>query len=283
MLGGHPQLFAPPELSLLYFKTLRERQEMFSQQDTGERHGTIRAIMAARQCDVETAENMMDRFERSNTSVKTFYHQLQNWIHPRILVDKTPGYTYNLHTLNNAESLFKSPRYLYLVRHPCGMLNSSVSGRFVQRLLISLKRRDPDLVLPDLSIDPRYTPEIISEAIWVITQENIQSFLSAIPSKRKYMFRFEDLVRKPEQLMRQLSQFLDIDFHEGMLHPYADKSKRMTDGIHALSRLIGDVQFLDHNAIDPEVADQWREKYTETTLSDVTLSLAEQLGYLRDT
>src|SRR5262249_31795750 len=46
MLGGHPQLFAPPELQLLNFNTLAERKAVLStERDRFWLDGTIRALM----------------------------------------------------------------------------------------------------------------------------------------------------------------------------------------------------------------------------------------------
>src|SRR5947199_900274 len=48
MLGGHPELFAPPELELLSFNTLRERSAAFSGRDSFWLEGAIRAGMEIR-------------------------------------------------------------------------------------------------------------------------------------------------------------------------------------------------------------------------------------------
>lgn len=66
-----------------------------------------------------------------------------------------------------------------------------------------------------------------------------------------------------------------------MLQPYKDKEKKMTDGIYAVSKMLGDVKFHRHQGIDSSVADQWKEHYTEDFLGEITWQLAESLGYER--
>ncbi|HEV2846704.1 MAG TPA: condensation domain-containing protein, partial [Thermoanaerobaculia bacterium] len=56
----------------------------------------------------------------------------------------------------------------------------------------------------------------------------------------------------------------------------------MTDGIHAWSRMLGDVKFHQHSGIDRGAAERWREMARENFLGDVTWSLAEELGYPRE-
>ena len=55
MLGGHPRLFAPPELELLSFNTLAERRAAFSGRDSFWLEGVIRAVMEIRGCGAEEA------------------------------------------------------------------------------------------------------------------------------------------------------------------------------------------------------------------------------------
>ena len=53
----------------------------------------------------------------------------------------------------------------------------------------------------------------------------------------------------------------------------------MTDGIYAVSKMLGDVKFHEHKDIDSAVADKWKKYTTEDSLGDVTWQLAESLGY----
>ncbi|HKV12008.1 MAG TPA: amino acid adenylation domain-containing protein, partial [Thermoanaerobaculia bacterium] len=64
-----------------------------------------------------------------------------------------------------------------------------------------------------------------------------------------------------------------------MAAPYELKSERMTDGLHAESRMLGDVKFHQHEGVDASVAERWREEYGEESLSNLARGLAARLGY----
>jgi thioesterase domain-containing protein len=64
-----------------------------------------------------------------------------------------------------------------------------------------------------------------------------------------------------------------------MAEPYKKKSERMTDGLHAESRMLGDVKFHEHKTVDRNVAEGWRRHYTRDFLGGATWRLAARLGY----
>jgi thioesterase domain-containing protein len=78
---------------------------------------------------------------------------------------------------------------------------------------------------------------------------------------------------------RGICGFLGIEFESGMLRPYKDKEEKMTDGIHTVSRMLGDIKFHQHARIDPNVAENWREYYPNDFLGESASELAESLGY----
>jgi thioesterase domain-containing protein len=79
--------------------------------------------------------------------------------------------------------------------------------------------------------------------------------------------------------MRGISEFLGLEFHKEMIEPYRDRSTRMTDGIHPLSKMLGDVKFHEHKGIESDLADRWREKRSDYSLSKLTWRMAQTLGY----
>ncbi|HSF39927.1 MAG TPA: amino acid adenylation domain-containing protein [Thermoanaerobaculia bacterium] len=91
--------------------------------------------------------------------------------------------------------------------------------------------------------------------------------------------RFEDLLSDPEGELRRICSFLGIAYDPAMAAPYEAKSARMTDGLHAESRMLGDVKFHQHSGVDASVAERWREEYGEESLSDLARGLAARLGY----
>lgn len=119
----------------------------------------------------------------------------------------------------------------------------------------------------------------LAELIWLISHQNILEFFKYVPKHRQYCVRFEDLVKQPKTTVEGICQFLGLDFHPEMLQPYKEKNQRMTDGLHSVSRMIGDVKFHQYKGIEAEVADRWKQHYKIDFLSDVTWQVAELLGY----
>ena len=267
MLAGHQQLFAPPELELLGFNTLGERKAAFSARYGFWLEGTIRAIMQIKGCDADRANKIMQECESQNMSVKQFYRLMQEWAQGRTLVDKTPSYALDMEVLKRAEEYFDNAMYIHLLRHPYGMIRSFEEAKLEQvffRYQHSFSNRE------------------LAELIWIVSQQNIVSFLEAIPRERKYNVRFEELVKRPSKALEGICGFLGLEFQSEMIQPYLEKQNRMTDGIHPLSKMLGDVKFHEHSEIDSSVAERWREHYREDFLSETTWQMAESLGYEKD-
>jgi amino acid adenylation domain-containing protein len=264
LLGGHPRLFAPPELELLSYNTLAERKATYTGRDAFWLEGLVRAVMEVRGCTAEEATETIAVWEEEGWTSKRAYGQLQAWLGERILVDKTPSYALDATILERAEEDFEEPLYVHLVRHPYGMIRSFEEAKLDQ---IFFRREHP------------FERRELAELIWLISQENILRFLETVPAKRRHLVRFEELVRDPEPVLRGLCTFLGLDFHPSMLEPYEDRSRRMTDGVHAESRMLGDVKFHTHSGIDASTAERWKEAYQNDFLGAPTAAMASALGY----
>ena len=264
MLGGHPQLFSPPTLSLLRFETLAQRKEVarFSLE------GTIRALMQVHDCDGAEATRLMQEYEQQQLTTQEFYRVLQQAIGQQILVDKTSSYALYPDALRRIEMYFENPLYIHLVRHPYGMIHSFEKARF-------------DLLGNRFGKDNEFTRREIAELTWLISHQNILNFFEHVPAHRQHRLRFEDLVQDPHHTAQRICQFLNIDFDTEMLEPHKDKKARMTDGVHTGSRQIGDPKFHQHKRIDPSVADKWKETYQVDFLGDITWQMAADFGYQR--
>ncbi|HZF09879.1 MAG TPA: non-ribosomal peptide synthase/polyketide synthase [Thermoanaerobaculia bacterium] len=263
MLAGHPRLFAPPELELLPFHTLRERRQAFSGRDAFRLEGAVRAVMEARGCGVEEAGRWIAAGEREGWSTQTFYRLLQGEIGDRLLVDKTPTYAWDLAALRRAEEEFAAPFYLHLVRHPCGVIRSFEEAKLDQIFFAAgfpFARRQ------------------LAELAWTVGHQNILELRRAVPASRWHSVRFEDLVRAPEEVLSGICAFLGLEFDPDMALPYREKPGRMTDGIHAQSRMLGDVKFHLHTRVDRAVAESWRQSAAEEELGRPTREVAAALG-----
>ncbi|HEY3571234.1 MAG TPA: sulfotransferase, partial [Thermoanaerobaculia bacterium] len=263
MLGGHPGLFAPPELELLNFDTLRERREAFPGRDAFRLEGLARAVMEARGHTAEEALEEVARLEREGASTRRMYRLLQDWIGGRTLVDKTPTYAWDPEALRRAEAGFEAPRYIHLLRHPLGMVRSFEEARIDQ---IFFHGEHP------------FSRRELAELLWDVAYENTLAFLAEIPRERRHTVRFEELLREPEAELRQLCAFLGLEYHPAMAEPYR-MTGRMTDGLYAESRMLGDVKFHQRSGVDAAVAERWREDYREESLGEPTRELAARLGY----
>jgi len=264
MLAGHPGLFAASELQLLAFNTLQERRAAYAGKFSLWLEGTIRAIMELRDCGADEAMCIMEACERQDQSTKQFYRTLQEWIGDRLLVDKSPSYALDLRTLERAERDFEGALYIHLVRHPYAMVRS-------------FERYHMDQVLY-LKPHP-FSPRQLGELVWLVSHENIVQFLGQVPAHRQHQVHFEQLVRQPRQVMEDLCRKLSLEFHPNLLRPYDNLERSMIDGLHAESKPMGDTRFLEHDGINPAVAEAWRDVLIDDFLGEVTWEMAVSLGY----
>ncbi|MBK7332923.1 MAG: AMP-binding protein [Betaproteobacteria bacterium] len=273
MLGGHPRLFAPPELDLLAFDTLADRKAWFTGPQRCRLEGNTRALMQVRGMSLAEAEALMAELEASRTPVHEYVRRLQGWMGDRTLVDATPCYASRIETLERAEATFRDARYVHLVRHPCGVIRSFEEAKL------------GELWYPRLvgTAEAKRTPcpwpaQAFSELLWTTLHRNVLAFLEGIPGERQCRVTFEDLVRDPERTIRSLCGFVGVDFEPAMLEPQRDPCERMTDGVPPGSRMIGDVTFPSQRSIDASVADRWKQACDDDFLSDDTREVALALG-----
>lgn len=266
LLGGHKKLFSPPELELLCFATLGQRQQQYTGRDAFWLEGALRAVMEARSVDANKAREIMSAWEKQDMPVADFYGELQSWIaiqdQERLLVDKSPSYALDISVMQRAEDYFEDPLYLHLHRHPLGMISS-----FEEAKLDQIFFRYPH----------GYTTRRLAELIWLQSHRNIQAFLHMIPKERQLDVSFEQMTRAPKDTAQRLCDFIGISFNQEMLDIHA--GGRMTDGLHAESRMLGDVKFHGHKSIDPVSAERWRQIYDYDFLGEPSWLMAEKLGY----
>jgi amino acid adenylation domain-containing protein len=265
MLGGHPQLFAPPELELLSFNTLVERNAAFAGRFSFWLEGTLRALMELKQCSAEAARELMQQCEEQQLTTQQFYGLLQDWLGNRTLVDKTPSYALDREILRRAERDFTGTRYLHLLRHPYAMIRSFEEARLEQ---VFFRHQH------------HFSQRQLAELVWLVSQQNILEFLATVPAERQYQVHFEELVKEPETVLRGVCEFLGLEYESEMAAPYQSQTKRMVDGIHPLSKMLGDVKFHQHSTVEADAADRWRQQLQAgDLLADETWTIAERLGY----
>jgi amino acid adenylation domain-containing protein len=269
MLGAHPALFAPPELQLLNFDTLRERRAALGDgRDGFWLQGTVRALIELLRCDVDIALGIMDDCEANDLSVKDFYRLIQDRLGETILIDKTPTYSLHRAFLDRAEQYFDEPKYIHLVRHPAAAIAS------FREVKLHVFFRP--------FLDPHYDCDSadFAEIVWTVSQQNIVEFLAGVPAHRQHRVRFEELVATPEPVLEGVAAFLDVPFDHRMRDPYGqDPGALMTDAVHPIGRMLGDVKFAQHGAVRADVG--WRsvDGGNGSSLGAPTIELSRRLGY----
>ncbi|MCA9537738.1 MAG: alpha/beta fold hydrolase, partial [Myxococcales bacterium] len=257
MFAGHPQAFSPPELWLALANSMAQRRDLLG--PTGLTEGLPIAVRALLGCTTEEAVAQVAAMEAEDLPVPTAYARLVDWAGGRLVLDKTPVYSLRPQVLERLHGWMARPRHIHLVRHPWAMLKSFDRAR-----------------LDRLMLDSRYSATTIAEGTWHLSHRNLLDLAERSPGTVAVV-RFEDLVTQPRAEMERLCDFLGLPFDEAALHPYS--GDRMTGGLHQTSASIGDINFANHQAIDPALADAWRGAAPERPMLPETRALAAHFGY----
>jgi pimeloyl-ACP methyl ester carboxylesterase len=258
MLAGHPALYSPPELHLLPFETMGDRQAELGLSHLGE--GLQRALMDLDKLTPEESLAKVTQWVADNRSIAEIYAYLQTKAAGRLLIDKSPSYGSDRHILDHSEILFDNAKYIHLVRHPYAVIESFARLRM-------------DKLLGAQSSDPYG----LAESIWAQSNRNILALGNQVSRDQYLQIVYEDLVRNPRATMAQICEFLGVDLDESVLNPYG--GDRLTDGLHQQSMGVGDPNFLQHKTIDANLAEKWREIELPHRLQTSTIHLAETLQY----
>ena len=258
MLAGHPSLCSPPELHLLPFDTMSERESELGISQLGE--GLKRAFMALKGIDAAASQQIVERLIAENATIKEVYQQLQQLAAGRLLIDKSPTYASSSETLAKAEAIFDGAKYIHLVRHPYSVIES-------------FSRMRMDKLVGSGNADPYE----LAELIWRDSNQNILNLAQEINSKRYRLVYYEDLVAKPQAVLSEICEFLEVPFDPAVLTPY--QGDRMTDGVSDKAMSLGDPNFLNHQTIDAQLAETWKEIKLPTALGTYSQQLARQLNY----
>ncbi len=258
MLAGHPGLFCPPELHLLPFATMSERQEALGLSYLGE--GLQRALMELDGRALASAEALVSEQVAAEQPTWEMYRLLLEAAAPKLLLDKSPSYAVEQGTLLRAEMWFEGARYIHLARHPYAVIESFVRNRF-------------DKLIGAGGVDPY----ALAEEVWVRSNRNLLEFGRSVGKERCLLVKYEELVSAPEIVMRRVCGFLDILFDPAVLEPY--NGKRMTDGVKESSLGIGDPNFLARSRIEGGLGEAWRRIHLPNPLGEAARQIAVELGY----
>src|SRR5262245_31474911 len=187
LLGAHPRIIAPQELFLLRypdFETWRDRKAVAMES----------LVELFRLLGRPMSEAAIEAQCQGRSTVDIYKWLFTCLPEGALLVDKTPAYANDPSTLVRSVAL--SPFYVWLIRHPLGVIDSHV------RLKEKERRRRP---LPGRMLHPlrdaveRWTDGMTAlgrqrEAKWAQQNRNVHDFLREVPSNRKAVLYFEDFV-----------------------------------------------------------------------------------------
>jgi hypothetical protein len=255
MLAGHPDLFAAASCSFSPSRRSRSAGRLCWQIQPLARRRSARDHGRSAAATPTEAARLMDELEARDLTTREFYRELQSWIAPRTLVDKSPQYALDPGALAKAEQDFEAPLYIHLVRHPYAMVRSFENYHMDQVLFL---REQP------------FTARQLGELVWTASHQNISTFLKTVPEERQFRLRFEDLVTSPEPQMRALCERLRLSFHPELLQPYENTRAKMVDGLHAESIPMGDTHFREHGRINPQLAEAAKQVASDNFLGEIT-------------
>ncbi|MBU8895092.1 acyltransferase domain-containing protein [Corallococcus sp. M34] len=262
MLAGHPQLFCPPEVNLLFFETMRQWKENigFGSEMEWTTGGLQWAFMELQGLDSTAGAALVDKLVADNVSSQEVFGKLQALAGSRLLVDKTPTYAMEAETLWRAEEMFDRPKYIYLYRHPYPVMESVLRMRFDRLFAQGLfGTQDVD-------------PYVVAETVWALSNRNLLQFFDRIERERCHWVRYEDLVADPTKVMTGVCNFLGLPFDERMVQPYDGKKERMMGGL-------GDPNILQHQGIEKNLGDSWKRIKWPRGLDATTHEVIARLGY----
>jgi hypothetical protein len=267
ILGAHSRIVAPAELFLL-------------------RYPDYRAWRAEKPMAFESLEEFFRLIGRPMSAADIEAHcaalstvEVCEWMLgflPRgsFLLDKTPAYANEGSSLRR--SLALDPFYVWLVRHPLGVIESHVRIKREARRSDGgwkgLRGRLRDGYHAYGSLAHRGMTPIARqrEIKWVVQQTIIREFLSMVPAERQCRIRFEELVTDPDAVVRKLCAALGIEIEDRMLEVCGE---RRVMNVH-----LGDPNFHKHDRIDPATATAWQQHFSEAALTLETRRLMADLG-----
>jgi hypothetical protein len=262
MLAGHPELFSPPELNLLPFHSMSEREATlrgltYCAMPCDLRVGLLEAVMRIKQIDALRAGDWLHQLALTGVLVSDMYRELQRVVAPRRLVDKSTLNCSCIDYLHRSRWISPGAQYIHLVRHPYAVIESAQQMYFRSF--------------------PRLEGFRNAEALWAIPNWNAIRFLETVPDHQKLLVRFEDLVHDSPRVARVICEFLGIPDSDAVLRPYDDD--RMTHGSPGNFVSLGDPHFNDHERIDPDLGDAWRRIELPGELSALSRQLSERFEY----
>ncbi len=203
MLNVHDALWAPGELHLAEFDTMRDRA-------TRANPFLRRALVpeAASRFSEAPAEfaTRLETWERTSLPVPQAYRRFHDADPRRMIVDKCPPYSTWLEHLEWIIHHFIDAKFIHLIRNPHDVIRSYVR--------MQLYKLDSGMFGAGVN------PYQIAETLWFRHNVNIAEALREIGDQRSLLVRFEDLVADPQTILSGVCGLLGVSFQPRMANPY---------------------------------------------------------------
>jgi hypothetical protein len=269
VLGANSRIVSPQEMFLMRYPTYRDFRDqkgvaIESMVELFDLLGQPKDVAA-----IDEACRGMD--------ILDVYRWLFGFLRPdQFLLDKTPAYANDGDTLRRSRPL--KPLYIWLIRHPLGVIESHVRLKFRERHTKDLKglgRTLQDFVVDQVAKTANGMLPVARgrEVKWVLQQTIIREFLASVPEDQKVIIKFEDLVRDPEPVVTRLCNALGIAVEPAMLEACGARKVMNTS--------LGDPNFHTHDRIEAKTADTWKQFFREQQLTLETRRLMDAIGVVR--
>ncbi len=269
VLGAHSRIVAPQEMFLM-------------------RYPDYRAFRAEKGVAIESLVELFDLLGQPkdaaaidaacrDMSILDVYRWLFGFLRPdQFLLDKTPAYANDGDTLRRSRPL--APFYVWLIRHPLGVIESHVRLKFRERHTKDLKgigRTVQDFVVDQVARTANGMLPVARgrEVKWVLQQTIIREFFATVPDRQKIIIKFEHLVRDPEPVVQRLCAALGVAVEPKMLEACGARKVMNTS--------LGDPNFHTHDRIEAKTADTWKQYFDEKQLTLETRRLMDAIGVVR--
>lgn len=251
MLMGHPEIYAGPELHLMPFKSLRQRErQIVGLGAPWMVMGLVQTIADLTGWSEREAFHYVSILTRRDLPVADVYRIIHGYCSKPVVVDKSPLLANMPFALDAIESNFLDARYLHITRHPRAVIDSMLKVG-----------ASPFDHLKDAAV---------AENFWCETNTSVLAFLDGTPRRRWHRLSYEDLMGSTGRTLRGVTDFLGMPYDLSMADPYAG---------HRLQQGIGCVNLPKRNALEPGLAHAWRETDRKRDLQPETAALARRLGY----
>ncbi len=267
-LGAHPRVVAPPETHLFRYPDHATWRAGYPQ--AGE---SLRWLVE------RTLPGLDPNAFADCTPAEVWARVLEAMPDDGWAIDKTPAYAREAAVLARIEAT--QPHYLWLIRHPLGVVASRIEvwqRRRRARLDQAVADRAPgELVRAGAGVARAMVRRHLGGEVqrkldyWTDVHARIEAFLAAIPPARQRTLHFEAFVRDPEDQLAPVCEMLELPFDAAMLDPRSALPKGLSAGI-------GDEKIRHRSGIDPSVADRWRQTLEPSVIDPATRALMGRLG-----